>query len=74
MSAVKQNTNATYQLNIYQLSTFRRLLTPQQYKTLRVQILAGDAEGASRGLKRILGRRRQSHEPTTRQSPRYSNR
>ena len=29
-------------------------LTRQQYKTLKGQILAGDAEGAMRGLKKLL--------------------
>lgn len=33
-------------------------LTPQQYKTLRGQILAGDAVGALMGLQRLLERRR----------------
>ena len=32
-------------------------LTPQQYKTLRGQIIAGDIEGAFRGLQNILTRR-----------------
>ena len=35
-------------------------LTPQQYKTLRGQILAGDAVGALAGLQRLLKRRRQA--------------
>ena len=29
-------------------------LTPQQYRTLRGQVLAGDAEGAMKGLRKIL--------------------
>ena len=29
-------------------------LTPQQYRTLRGQVLAGDAEGAQKGLRKIL--------------------
>ena len=31
-----------------------RKLTRQQYKTLRGQILAGDAVGAMKGLKKLL--------------------
>lgn len=31
----------------------KRMLTRQQYKTLKGQILAGDAEGAMRGLAKI---------------------
>lgn len=31
-------------------------LTKQQYKTLRGQVLAGDAVGAMRGLRKILSR------------------
>ena len=41
-------------------------LTRQQYKTIKGQILAGDAEGAMRGLKRILQQRVVPHENTTR--------
>ena len=31
-------------------------LTPQQYRTLKGQILAGDIEGAEKGLRRLLRR------------------
>lgn len=34
------------------LKGYRHLLTAQQYRTLRGQVLAGDAEGALRGLKK----------------------
>ncbi len=33
---------------------YKPQLTRQQYKTLKGQILAGDAEGAMRGLKKLL--------------------
>ena len=36
------------------LKANNRNLTQQQYKTLRGQILAGDPDGAMRGLQRIL--------------------
>lgn len=36
------------------LKGHRHLLTQQQYKTLRGQALAGDAEGAMRGLRKLL--------------------
>lgn len=39
------------------LKAYRRYLTPQQYKTLRGQILAGDAVGAMKGLKKIMAKR-----------------
>ena len=39
---------------LIQLNRARKNLTPQQYKTLRGQILAGDAAGALRGLQKIL--------------------
>lgn len=39
------------------LIAYRLQLTTQQYKTLRGQVLAGDAAGAMKGLKRILERR-----------------
>ena len=29
-------------------------LTPQQYRTLRGQVLAGDGDGAMKGLRRLL--------------------
>ena len=36
------------------LKAARHRLNHQQYKTLRGQVLAGDADGAMKGLKRIL--------------------
>lgn len=39
------------------LRAYRLQLTMQQYKTLRGQVLAGDAVGAMKGLKRILERK-----------------
>lgn len=36
------------------LKACRDRLTKQQYKTLKGQILAGDSEGAMRGLRRLL--------------------
>lgn len=69
MDAVKPNTGA-----LYQLKTCRRVLTPQQYRTLRGQILAGDAEGAARGLEKIMERRRRRSDHTTRQGPGNSDR
>lgn len=39
-----------------QLKACRGHLTYQQYKTLRGQVLAGDSEGAMRGLQKILNR------------------
>lgn len=38
------------------LKAYRHRLTQHQYKTLRGQILAGDADGAMRGLLKILER------------------
>lgn len=35
----------------------RSKLTPQQYRTLKGQILAGDVEGAEKGLAKLLRRR-----------------
>ena len=39
---------------LMQLKAVRHRLTGQQYKTLRGQVLAGDAEGAMRGLRKLL--------------------
>ena len=47
------------QLNVkalIQLKATRDRLTVQQYKTLRGQVFAGDADGAMRGLRKILER------------------
>lgn len=44
-------------INFYalaQIKACKHRLTSQQYKTLQGQILAGDSDGALRGLKRIL--------------------
>lgn len=44
-------------INFYALAQVKACkyrLTSQQYKTLQGQILAGDSEGALKGLKRIL--------------------
>lgn len=39
------------------LKAYRPRLTHQQYHTLRGQVLAGDATGAMKGLKRILAKK-----------------
>ena len=47
------------QVNPYalaKLKAVRHRLNYQQYKTLRGQVLAGDADGAMKGLKRILSK------------------
>ena len=36
----------------------KKMLSRQQYKTIKGQILAGNAEGAMRGLERILNEAR----------------
>ena len=47
-----QHRNICKALTFLQACSHR--LTPQQYKTLRGQILAGDTEGAMKGLLRLL--------------------
>ena len=44
---------------VCRLKAYRRVLTHQQYQTLKGQILAGDADGAMRGLDSILQRRKE---------------
>jgi hypothetical protein len=56
------------------LDRARKCLTPQQYKTIRGQILAGNADGGLRGLEKIMRRRRKSRDHTARQSSGNSNR
>lgn len=49
-------------INFYalvQVKACKPRLSAQQYKTLRGQILAGDSDGALRGLKRILTKERE---------------
>lgn len=38
------------------LDNFKKNLTSQQYKTLKGQALAGDVEGAEKGLKKLKQR------------------
>lgn len=40
------------------LKATRQEMTEQQYRTLRGQVLSGNAEGALKGLRRILRRKR----------------
>lgn len=42
---------------VIHLKACRDRLTRQQYSTLKGQILAGDSEGAMKGLRKILSRR-----------------
>lgn len=39
---------------LIQVKGARPRLTAQQYRTLRGQVLAGDADGAMRGLRKLL--------------------
>lgn len=39
---------------LIQVKACRDRLTAQQYSTLRGQVLAGDAEGAMKGLRRLM--------------------
>lgn len=45
---------------VCRLKAYRRVLTHQQYQTLKGLILAGDHVGAMRGLETILKRRKES--------------
>ena len=42
------------------LKGYRNRLTSHQYKTLRGQVLAGNADGALKGLQKILSRERKA--------------
>ena len=44
---------------VCRLKAYRRVLTHQQYNTLKGQILSGDSVGAMRGLDNILQRRKE---------------
>lgn len=41
---------------LIQIKACRDWLTVQQYKTLRGQVLAGDGDGALKGLRKVLRR------------------
>lgn len=43
------------------LKRARPALTPQQFRTIKGQILSGDSAGAMRGLKRVLMEKRVRH-------------
>jgi len=43
---------------LIQLKATKDRLSPQQYRTLRGQVLAGDPDGAMKGLRKILQRGR----------------
>ena len=58
------NTQALAQLN-----RARNILTRQQFKTLRGQILAGEHEAALKGLQKIKERRPAGRESSARQGP-----
>lgn len=49
-------------LMLKQLNSYKHKLTRQQYKTLKGQILSGDATGAMRGLVDILRKKDESKE------------
>ena len=44
---------------VCRLKAYRKVLTNQQYQTLKGQILAGDSLGAMKGLESILQRNRE---------------
>lgn len=41
---------------LLKLKAYRTMLTEQQYKVLRGQVLAGDTDGAMKGLRKIQRR------------------
>ena len=43
---------------LIQVKACRGRLSAQQYKTLRGQVLAGDGDGALRGLRKLLAKER----------------
>lgn len=46
----------------YMLNKYKRLLTKQQYKTIKGQIIAGDILGAEKGLKRLINKKKVNYE------------
>lgn len=59
METVKQIQQIDYRALIQVKACYQeRLLTKQQYKTLRGQVLSGDGDAALKGLRKILERRK----------------
>lgn len=56
-----------------QLNGYRSRLTPQQYRTIRGQILAGNIDGAMKGLQKLLEKRQSRYRPRE-EAPTYGNR
>ena len=60
VDAVKQNADAGRYLRAHRVLTELRSrylkgqITPQQYRTIRGQAVAGDVDGATKGLTRIV--------------------
>ena len=46
-----------------QLKACRSILTKQQYKTLKGQILAGDSAGAMKGLEKLRSKSKKGNAP-----------
>lgn len=42
----------------YTLNKYKRLLTKQQYRTIKGQIIAGDILGAEKGLKKLIEKKK----------------
>lgn len=40
-----------------ELKKYKNILTKQQYKTIKGQIIAGDTEGAMKGLNKLINRK-----------------
>ena len=53
-------------LRLIKNEAYRGRLTFQQYATLKGQVLAGDSDGALKGLRRILARKEPSRDCKTR--------
>lgn len=52
-----EKSNAAIRQTLQFIKINRHSLTPQQYKTLKGQCLAGDVEGAKKGIYTILERK-----------------
>lgn len=58
MDAMKKELTWKQREALGEVKGCKAILTPQQYATLRGQVLAGDVDGAMQGLRKILERRR----------------
>lgn len=60
MDQIQEVSSIETRLALQRLKKYNGLISPQRYKTVRGQILAGNISGAEKGLERILKERKKA--------------